>query len=1560
MKLIKRLKLFTSILGVAALVASAIVWGDAPTNKTTVGGFNRGEIKLSGEILAGRFAKQPLVAYETQSGDTLFALQLKPALKPVEVRPRDLVIVVDTSASQAGKFLDASCKIVEQLVKDAAPNDRLSLWVINTPAATRHLSKGLETVDNRSSMKAMIDAVQTEYASGAVDLKGGIDKALRDFDGKVLRQQIMLFLGDAESAIDPLNEKDRFQLANKIRELNVQFFAVPLGTSINGLNMHSLVTGSGGSVVRFSDDLRDGKTLYSDLSRRLFEAFSVPVLISNKLTFNAEVAEFYPARLPPLRSDVPTLVVGRFAKGKAPAKLEGTIEGRAGVAETKVEFSEAVPPAAAENFFLGTIVRQWSESTLKEAPSALRADRALALAFEQSRLTRDEYLSQAQWALGANRFETAKNLSVAATKLDPNDPEVKALNRVVDKIDNGKMTLEQLKAATGNNIGMQVQKQADGTLAYVRVNLDEVAKDDAPKDPSPAPGGNPQDLLKQEEARKAIVAQQVGLTVQDTLNRARQLLRAGDPKSAKDLVVAQRESIKQNPDISDALRTQLSNRMELLLTDIGQRGEAILRAKAEENEKIARARAHLMAADNLESREESTRSRIKAFTALMAQARYEDAYREALVMMQDRMNEGRPVPLETQAVYTMGQAATNLREMRELNRIKEDRYLLTMMQVDKSAIPYPDEPPVHFPPSKVWQDLLETRKRYANSDLEGDMSPRVRRRMETLKSALDQPIAAVEKGDVALSLLLDYLSDVASPQGSERDPSRKVTIILSTEFNKVDPMFDAERKQIKIPNKLVGVSLATVLRIICDQLDATYWVRRDYIEIVPADMAIREKVTRAFPVADLIIGIPNAINQSALSQSLAVLGQTFSLGGGPAGGPVVFNGNAGGGFGGFQFVGGGIGGIGGIGGGGIGGGGGGQFGGFGAGAAGGLFNGGCGGGIAGFGGGIMGQFGNLGGQFGFQSPDYGPVLIKLIQEVVAKGEWSSSNPQSLFCQQRAGAGAVEPPLDGEGSLAPEKLNSMGYWPPARALIVRGTSRVHPTDNSKLRPSGAMAAPVNFAPQAGDPDVINKVGGVVKADPKPDKKPDSKALAVDRAGKQDGIVRKILEKEKNLDPEKIYQLLLQNGMTQPGEIIACVDFMVECKQFKHAAELLKASLRSGLIAEPWAQEALAIALEGSQGSAEEIERARLSAIDLAPNSPHAYVKAARAMADMGQMDRALKFCREAARLEPNLPDPYISAVAFAGDKKATLDSDVSAWAAGNLLTRDWTSDTAEYHLRAREHLKEQMAKFAAQNKKTDMQKVQTVLDNETRRDLVIELLWSGPADLDLKVREPIGTSCSSMEPRTAGGGVLLCDDFTQKEENRSETYTASEAYNGSYEVAVERVWGRPLGEKATIKVVRHQGTPEQTVELHTLKFSKDNATPKIAVNLEGGRRKSLASVPPAGAAPDAARKPGREQEVMNKLWAMTSGGTSGTTGMGGGIGSVNHPLGAATGDGDSPLVGLSYQTSIASIVPGGLEIRQETVMSKDGKKVQVRMAPVFDAAATAGQAQVKLEFIPGAD
>src|SRR5262249_14747252 len=115
------------------------------------------------------------------------------------------------------------------------------------------------------------------------------------------------------------------------------------------------------------------------------------------------------------------------------------------------------------------------------------------------------------------------------------------------------------------------------------------------------------------------------------------------------------------------------------------------------------------------------------------------------------------------------------------------------------------------------------------------------------------------------------------------------------------------------------------------------------------------------------------------------------------------------------------------------------FGGAQLGFAGGMTNLGAGGGLLGIGGGQLGQFGNLGGQFGLQGGDPNSVLIALIQQLVAPGEWGRIIPANQ-------PGGVAPPpaadADEQPTVPRELQNQLGYYPPARALIVRGSSRIH--------------------------------------------------------------------------------------------------------------------------------------------------------------------------------------------------------------------------------------------------------------------------------------------------------------------------------------------------------------------------------------------------------------------------------------------------------------------------------------------------------------------------------------
>src|SRR5205807_10415693 len=157
------------------------------------------------------------------------------------------------------------------------------------------------------------------------------------------------------------------------------------------------------------------------------------------------------------------------------------------------------------------------------------------------------------------------------------------------------------------------------------------------------------------------------------------------------------------------------------------------------------------------SEQEMIRERIRAFGALMGQARYEEAYKEPLVLQQEQISKGRPVPVSATAAYGIALNAANLREFDELRRIKEDRYLLTMLQVERSHVPFPDEPPVAFPPAATWRELTALRKdKYDAVGLEGPAS----RNALKIRDQLNNPVSldrAVEGSP--LKDVLEFLSD---------------------------------------------------------------------------------------------------------------------------------------------------------------------------------------------------------------------------------------------------------------------------------------------------------------------------------------------------------------------------------------------------------------------------------------------------------------------------------------------------------------------------------------------------------------------------------------------------------------------------------------------------------------------------------------------------------------------------------------------------------------------------------------------------------------------------------
>jgi tetratricopeptide (TPR) repeat protein len=1557
---VRRLIAVGSVLTLLGVLVSAQLWGQArdrgksPLDSTDTQ--RPRDVNLdphaAAEMSLSRFADQPLVLYHRpDQKETLLAVQVKPQLKAVPPRPRDYLVLIDTAAHMAGGDLKTAQTLVHNFLLHVGGEDRIALWTINTKhhdltggfqpcqdlsAAVKEagqvnllgvLDKSAKKSESCRKLSVALKKLGDDYPAGAVNLRDSLPEAVKLFDGKRDRQHVILFLGSGQSIAGPIDGELRASLCKDMTANHIAFYSVPLGGSLDPYNLHGFANYTGGKVVRHGLGSTPAKWVAS-----LSEALAQPILYDGEIKLPAKVVEVTPAKLPPLRPDVPTLVVGKFegAPAKDETRFDFVLTGKLDGAETSVPVSLKMPNPDDDNYFLVNMLDQWK--TQKDRPALLQADRALAYAFENNQLTRADLVAQADWALEKNKFDAAQRLFQQALKADPNSERAKAGLKLVDELRSGKKNLDDLKnwfkARKGEKFtriqqGKSVQLPAEQLFAEQQDKKDD-KKDNAPQPPDLGD----QDRINAIKARQAIVDQEQTEVVNDAIRQANRTVRTR-PDDAHEYLKRTLDGVRTNPDISNAVRASLSDRLERALQNVDITGAVVKRDQDEALRLMANANARttLSAQERLE--QDRVRERMRVYHNLMDQAREQQAYRQAQSIRKDLIDQGLPVPPAVTGAYYVGLAAYHLREEQELRRIRQERWLATLLEVERSHVPFPDEPPIEFPPAATWQALSQMRKaRYESSTFGTDLPERG----IELRQKLSEPVNYLGLED-ARATLNDALDDLSRRYG------------LSFDIN--DKAFEMEQlpeigrtsiteKAGPIP-AMRNTALGTVLRKILKRVPApsgtTFVIRRDLIEITTGTFAAAEKAVRVYPVADIVAAIPSSFNPQALMGAATIFGISAGALGGFAGiggigglGAAGIRGGIGGGMLGVAGMAGNLGGLGGVGGiAGLGGQGFNQLGVGGNGMQGNFQGqGNLGqGGITGFGGQNLGQFGNLGGQFGLQGGDQSPLLLTLIRQVVGR-------PKDWAITYDPVTGQPLNPT--EADSVPEGMNmennQVGFFPPAQALVVKGSSTIHTRSSNIIIPPNA-----------------NVQAALPRRDPK-----------IQVAGEH--------AERPDLDPKKIWQDALVKGVKDRGLIIATADFLVLTLKFEHAVEFLKANLRQGIVVEPWVYKSLALALRMSGGSTEDIERAEVSSADMEPQNGRGYLEAATALAQDDKHGLALAFCRQAALLEPGTPHAYEDALGYA---ELARDPKAMEWAAGNLLRHDWPVENKKLHDRAAQKIDVLAKLLDQQGRKDEAERLSGAIAGSRRRDLVIVINWQGDADLDLHVLEPTGSMCTPLHRQTIGGGVLIGDSLADM---TSESYLASEAFSGVYEIEIEKGWGHPLNNKVQVKIITHQGTPQEREQLLTVEL-KSRHSERIKVKLDNGRRTQTAYVPPPSTQKKAEAPPA-VLDSPNKIFTqlrdrsdpeIVGVGRSVSTG----VFSQGRPVlpsqiksgkdtAKAIPDNDRTL----YQTRVKPFVQNALEVTASAVLSSDRRSVRLSMTPVFNTVHAAQNAPVVVNpTIPGA-
>ncbi len=179
---VRRLLAVCAFVGVAVLVSSST---QGQSGKKAGGGVTpqmtpaaKGVSQLADAPAESRFSVAGVNTYQPVKGDAYFAMKVQPALEATAPRPRDFLIMLGTSATQAGTSWIASHQIAEGIIEQTAHEfDRVSLWTANEPKKTVNLSKGFLTPKDYAEGKRLRDAIAKYRAppqisgAGTTDLK---------------------------------------------------------------------------------------------------------------------------------------------------------------------------------------------------------------------------------------------------------------------------------------------------------------------------------------------------------------------------------------------------------------------------------------------------------------------------------------------------------------------------------------------------------------------------------------------------------------------------------------------------------------------------------------------------------------------------------------------------------------------------------------------------------------------------------------------------------------------------------------------------------------------------------------------------------------------------------------------------------------------------------------------------------------------------------------------------------------------------------------------------------------------------------------------------------------------------------------------------------------------------------------------------------------------------------------------------------------------------------------------------------------------------------------------
>ena len=275
-------------------------------------------VALAADVSDG--ANVRIATYQTPTGEGYFAASIQPSaddalLEAVRSHGADIVVVVDTSATQVGEFRTASIAALRGIIGKLRAEDRVRIFAADVKATdlSGSFGTGEQTDEAIAKLKKRLPLGNTNLMSAIDVVRASLVSQPSD------RTRSIVYIGDGTS-IDALGNEARFAaLIDALRADHIAVHSVAIGATRNIELLAILANQTGGVFGVVGDDADNDAVAIAN--RVGGSAKMSPIWLSEVKLLDG-MKSLQADRLPPLRLDRDSILIGNLTGEASGGSLE--------------------------------------------------------------------------------------------------------------------------------------------------------------------------------------------------------------------------------------------------------------------------------------------------------------------------------------------------------------------------------------------------------------------------------------------------------------------------------------------------------------------------------------------------------------------------------------------------------------------------------------------------------------------------------------------------------------------------------------------------------------------------------------------------------------------------------------------------------------------------------------------------------------------------------------------------------------------------------------------------------------------------------------------------------------------------------------------------------------------------------------------------------------------------------------------------------------------------------------------------------------------------------------